>query len=272
MKTIIMKGNELLERGEGFVLASVLETQGSTPRKKGAVMMLTKQGEFFGTVGGGKLEAECQRISREAMESRISGTVNFSLTPKEQQGLDMRCGGDASVRIDYIDPLHPEEFRKLQAQKERALIFGGGHIGLALEKLLRFVDFETVVLDDREEFANRERFPEASEVRVIPSYPSAYEGLEAGEDAYAVIVTRGHQGDHDVLREALKRPHAYIGMIGSRNKIRTVFDLLKEEGFPEESLEKVCAPVGLKIGAETPEEIAVSIAGEMIEKRAKNGK
>lgn len=235
-------------------------------------MMLTKQGEFFGTVGGGKLEAECQRISREAMESRISGTVNFSLTPKEQQGLDMRCGGDASVRIDYIDPLHPEEFRKLQAQKERALIFGGGHVGLALEKLLRFVDFETVVLDDREEFANRERFPEASDIRVISSYEAAYEDLAAGEDAYAIIVTRGHQGDHDVLREALKRPHAYIGMIGSRNKVRTVFDLLKEEGVSEESLERVCAPVGLKIGAETPEEIAVSIAGEMIEIRAKNGK
>ena len=272
MKTIIMKGNELLERGEAFVLASVLETQGSTPRKKGAVMMFTKEGEFFGTVGGGKLEAECQRISREAMESGTSGTVNFSLTPKEQQGLDMRCGGDASVRIDYIDPRNPEEFRKLQAQKDRALIFGGGHIGLALESLLRFVDFETVVLDDREEYVNRDRFPEATELRLISSYETAYEGLEAGEDAYAVIVTRGHQGDHDVLREALKRPHAYIGMIGSRNKIRTVFDLLKEEGFPEESLQKVCAPVGLQIGGETPEEIAVSITAEMIEKRAKNGK
>ncbi len=271
MKALIKKGRELLDRGEDFVLASVLETRGSTPRKKGAAMMLTRQGEFLGTVGGGKLEAECQRLCWEGLETGRSETAHFSLTPREQQGLDMRCGGDTSVQIDYVHPDRPEEFLRLQSMKERVLIFGGGHIGLALETLLRFVGFETVVLDDREEYANRERFPEPAGLKIISSYEKAYEGVETDEDTYAVIVTRGHQGDHEVLREALKRPHAYIGMIGSRNKVRITFDLLREEGVPEELLERVRAPIGLKISAETPEEIAVSIAAQMIEQRAQHG-
>ena len=137
---------------------------------------------------------------------------------------------------------------------------------------MRYVNFRTVVIDDREEYSNRERFPDAYEVKTIDSFRNSFEGLEIDENSYIVIVTRGHLGDLDVLRDALRLPCAYLGMIGSRNKNKVLYEALKKEGFDESEFEKVYSPIGLEIHAETPEEIAVSIAGEMINVRAGYGK
>lgn len=271
MSKIAYIGKDLIERGEDFAVAKVVDTQGSTPRKKGACLLMKRDGTRFGTVGGGKLEAEVERICLETFRTKESKIYHFRLTPKEQQGLDMRCGGDADVSIEYIDAKNPESFIIDFDVKATAFIFGSGHVGEALEPILRYVNFTTKVIDDRPDFANRERFPEADEVIVIDSFLDAYQGMETDENSYIVIVTRGHSGDYDVLKQTLKRTTAYIGMIGSRAKVAQVYRMLREDGFSQEDLDRVYSPIGTDIFAETPEEIAISIAGEMIKVRAGHG-
>ncbi|MHB8069599.1 MAG: XdhC family aldehyde oxidoreductase maturation factor [Desulfobaccales bacterium] len=147
-------------------------------------------------------------------------------------------------------------------------IFGAGHVSLQLEPLARLVGFRTVVLDDRQEFANRERFPHADEVMVLDSFHHGLEGLEINADSYLVLVTRGHAHDQTVLRQALSTQAGYIGMIGSRRKRETIYAALGKEGFSQADFDRVFSPIGLNIAAETPEEIAVSIVAELIQVRA----
>lgn len=271
MSKIAYIGKDLIERGEDFVVAKVVDTMGSTPRKKGAWLLMKQDGTRFGTVGGGKLEAEVEKVCLETFQTKESKIYHYSLTPKEQQGLDMRCGGDADVSIEYIDAKKPERLIADFDTKATAFIFGAGHVGQALEPILRYVNFTTRVIDDRPDFANRERFPDADEVVVIDSFLDAYQGMETDADSYVVIVTRGHSGDYDVLKQTLERTTAYIGMIGSRNKVGEVYRMLREDGFKQEDLDRVYSPIGTNIFAETPEEIAISIAGEMIKVRAGHG-
>ncbi|NLI34165.1 MAG: XdhC family protein [Deltaproteobacteria bacterium] len=153
-----------------------------------------------------------------------------------------------------------------------AYIFGAGHVGRSIAPLTRFVGFHTVVLDDRAEFASRERFENADQVHVLESFDRAFEDLHVNEDSYVVIVTRGHAYDKTVLAQALRSGAGYIGMIGSRRKRDAIYDALRKEGFPPQELERVHCPVGLDIGAETPEEIGVSIVGEMIRERSERNR
>ena len=149
-----------------------------------------------------------------------------------------------------------------------AFFFGAGHVAEPTVRIAAMTGFYVVVADDREAFAGRQRFPEAHEIRVLESFEKAYDDLAIGSDAFIVIFTRDHLNDGILLEHALKTEAAYIGMIGSRRKIETVFDRLRKEGFSKEDLERVHSPIGLDIGAETPEEIAVSIVAEMIQQRA----
>ncbi len=148
-------------------------------------------------------------------------------------------------------------------------IFGAGHVSQQLAPLAKLVGFETIVLDDRREFANRERFDSADGIIVLDSYERAMEGLDIDEESYLVLVTRGHAHDKTVLGLALRTNAGYIGMIGSRKKRDAVYEALLEEGFSREEFERVRSPIGINIKAETPEEIAVSIVAELIEARAK---
>jgi len=150
-------------------------------------------------------------------------------------------------------------------------LFGAGHVSRPVAELASVVDFQTVVLDDRAEFANAERFPRADQIKVIPSFHQAFEGLEIDRDSYMVILTRGHLHDKTVLEQALKSNAGYIGMIGSRRKRDLIFQELLGKGFIRSEMERVHAPIGLAIGAETPEEIAVSIVAELIQCRAGRG-
>lgn len=268
MSKIAYIGKDLIEKGEDFVLAKVVDTTGSTPRKKGACLLMKKDGTRYGTVGGGKLEAETEKYALEAFKTKKSQIFHFRLKPEDQQGLDMRCGGDADISIEYVDVSKPETFILDFNLQTTAYIFGAGHVGLALEPVLRYINFNTVVIDDRPDFANRERFPQADEVKVIDSFLDPYKEIETDENSYIVIVTRGHSGDYDVLKQTLKRKTAYIGMIGSRGKVAELYRMLKEDGFSQEELDRVYSPIGLSIFAETPEEIAISIAAEMIKVRA----
>ena len=271
MSKIIYIGRELIEKGQDFVVAKVVDTQGSTPRKKGAWLLMQQDGTRYGTVGGGKLEAEVEKICQETFKNRESKIYHFRLKPEDQQGLDMRCGGDADVSIEYVDTKKPENFIEDFDQKFTAFIFGAGHVGLALEPILRHVNFSTKIIDDRSDYANRERFPKADDVVVIDNFLDAYQGMETDESSYIIIVTRGHSWDYTVLKQSLRRTTAYIGMIGSRSKVAEIFRMLRKDGFSQEELERVYTPIGVNIFAETPEEIAISITGEMIKVRSGHG-
>lgn len=270
MNKIVYFGRDLIEAGEDFVIAKVVDTHGSTPRKKGAWLLMKKDGTKIGTVGGGLVEAETEKLCKEALETKKSHIKHFSLNANDQDGLDMRCGGDTDISIEYIDASNPDTFNEDFGQVEKAYIFGGGHVGLAIEPILRYVDFSTCVLDDREEYANKERFPEAADVKVITDYEHGFDDIETDENSYIVIVTRGHMGDYEILRDALKRPNAYIGMIGSMSKVASLKKMILEEGFTEDDFAKIHTPIGLDIKAETPEEIAISVVSEMILARANN--
>lgn len=270
---VIYRARDYIERGVDFVSAKVVDTQGSTPRKKGAMLIIDEGGQLTGTIGGGKIEAvvldQCRETFKTKEKSRL---CHFKLNTTEKDALDMGCGGDADVLIEYIDAKHPDNFVEEFNLDTTAYIFGAGHVALALEPVLRYVNFRTVVIDDRDEYANRDRFPDADEVRVIDSFEHSFDDIETDENSFIIIVTRGHMGDLDVLRDALKQKHAYLGMIGSRKKNALLYEKLLAEGVRHEDIEKIYSPIGLSIHSETPEEIAISIVGEMINVRAGYGK
>jgi xanthine dehydrogenase accessory factor len=171
----------------------------------------------------------------------------------------MICGGVMDV---YIEPITPPP---------RVFIFGGGHISVFVSKMSTMVGFQVVVVDDRPQFANQERFPEADEV-IAEEFPFVFPKLKVNKSSYLVIVTRGHAYDQEILEWALGQEVKYIGMIGSRKKIQTVYEALKQKGIHPDQLRRVYAPIGLNIGALTPEEIAVSIVAQMIQvRRQKKG-
>jgi xanthine dehydrogenase accessory factor len=147
-------------------------------------------------------------------------------------------------------------------------IFGAGHVSRFTARVAAMVGFRTVVLDDREEYANRERFPEADEVVVLPSFAGCCDSFKDDAEAFVVIVTRGHLHDRTVLAEALRTRARYVGMIGSSTKRNKIYDSLLADGFTRADIERCYSPIGLPLGGQTPEEIAVSIVGELIQVRA----
>ncbi len=240
--------------GAVAALATVISAKGSTPREEGAKMLVRADGSILGTIGGGGLEA---RIITEAAEVLRMGEpkhLNFTLTEKGDLGA--LCGGNVEV---FIEPIKPEP---------SLYIFGGGHIGVPFARMAKLLDFRVVVIDNRPEFACRERFPEADQV-LVEDYNTAVSKLKIEKSSFIVIITHGHKGDEAVLTQAVNTEARYIGMIGSRAKVKTLFAHLRDKGIPQERLNKVHAPIGLEIHAETPAEIAVSILAEMIQvKRA----
>lgn len=186
-------------------------------------------------------------------------TVNLSLLSSP---LHTSIHGEDNNKIRYIlDPVHIGG---------TCYIFGGGHVSYALANVLKNLEFHIVIIDDREEYANKERFP-FCDTMVIPNYKEL-DVIKPNQDSYLLIITRGHKFDREVLEWAIKQDAYYIGMIGSKTKRDTIYNVLMQEGTPKETLEKVFSPIGLQIGAQTPEEIAISIAGELISERAKKFK
>ena len=184
--------------------------------------------------------------------------------------LEAVMGGPA--RAATYPPENPRYLLEPICVPDTVVLFGAGHVSQAVAALTRMVGFRTIVRDDRAEFANRQRFPTADAVEVIPSFDEALTGLDIGTDAYLVIVTRGHSHDGTVLALSLASNAGYIGMIGSRRKRDTIYRSMRARGFTSRDLERVHSPIGLSIGADTPEEIAVSIVAELIKIRAHKGK
>ena len=242
----------LKSKGECAALATLISTSGSTPREQGAKMLVREDGSILGTVGGSLLEGKVREEAKNVMCEGKPKIIDFDLTGKDAEG--MICGGVAKVYIEPIIPL------------STLYIFGGGHISFTLARIGKMLDFRVVVIDDRRDYANPERFPEADET-VADDYPNIFSQIAVNNLSYLVIVTRGHAYDQTVLEWAVTTDAHYIGMIGSRKKIKTIYNNLRTKGISEDTLKRVHAPIGLDINAETPEEIAVSIIAEIVKIR-----
>jgi xanthine dehydrogenase accessory factor len=237
--------------GERAALVTVVATEGSTPQKAGARMLVHADGRIVGTIGGGCLEAEMTWRAREAIEGRRPKLVSYDLTP-DQAGEDgLVCGGRMQV---FIEPIEGTPV---------LCLFGAGHVAQPLARMAKSCGFRVELCDDRVKFANAERFPEADLI-VVDGFTEAAARMTLGPNSYAVVVTRGHKGDGEALRAVLGRGLRFVGLLGSRPKVVHIFAALKEGGVPAEDLAAVHAPLGLEIGAQTPDEIAVSILAEMI--------
>ncbi|MBO0910435.1 MAG: XdhC family protein [Acidobacteria bacterium] len=241
----------LRREGRRAAVATIVNVRGSIPSFETAKMLVRDDGSISGTVGGGCVEAEVWQAAREVMESERPRTLTFNLNQNPKYDTGLVCGGTLDI---FIEPVLPPASLS---------IFGAGHVALNLYRTARNAGFDVTVIDDRATYANRERFPEAKEV-IAEDYESAMARLAPTETSYLVIVTRGHKDDMRVLRWAVRTQARYIGMIGSKRKTITIFRELVNEGIPEQLFERVHAPVGLDIGAITPEEIAVAITAELI--------
>lgn len=241
----------LRRAGRKCALATIVQANGSIPSYTSAKLLVRDDGSLAGTIGGGCVEAEVWTAAREAMETGKTRRLNFSLGQDAAYDNGLICGGQLEVFIEPIDP------------QPHAYIFGAGHISKSLCQVAGMLGFATTVVDDRETFANRERFPDAGEVLAAP-YEEVFPKLEVNSSSYLIIVTRGHRDDMRVLKWAVTTPARYIAMIGSKRKVIGVVRELEKEGIPAENFERVSAPMGLDVGALTPEEIAISVAAEMI--------
>ncbi len=245
--------------GGQAALATIISTTGSTPREIGSKMLIRSDGTILGSMGGGSAEAEVCQVAMKVILEGKPKVLHFDLTGREAVEEGMICGGIMDVFIEPIT-FSPTLF-----------IFGGGHISLSLAKMGKLAGFRVVVLDDRPEFACRERFPEVDEI-YAQDFSTVFPELMIDDSSYIVIVTRGHLSDEKVLDWAVQTRARYIGMLGSRKKNETVFSHLRSRRVSEELIGRVNAPIGLEIGAETPEEISVSILAEVIKVRRAAGK
>jgi xanthine dehydrogenase accessory factor len=251
LEEVMAAANEALARGETVALVTVVRAQGSTPQRVGAKMLVYADGRTVGTIGGGCYESEAFWKARDAIASGKHALVRFDLNDDIAGESGLVCGGQMDV---FIEPLAPSP---------HLYIAGGGHVSLCLARAAAEVGFRIHVVDEREKYANAERFPDADEV-VVDSIPGWLEQAAFAPPAYVAIVTRGHQHDMAALRAVATRDLRYVGLIGSRAKVTRIFDALREEGLPADALRRVHAPIGLDLGAVTPAEIAVSIVAELV--------
>lgn len=244
--------------GQKCALATIVEVRGSIPSYESAKLLVREDGSMVGTIGGGCVEAEVWTAARDVIESEKPKHLTFNLGQDAAYDNGLICGGQLDV---FVEPVLPVP---------GAFIFGAGHISKSLAKVADLAGFRAVVVDDRESFASRERFPEAAEVHA-GEYEELFPRLAINETSYVIIVTRGHRDDMRVLKLAIATPARYIAMVGSKRKVLSVVRELEKEGVPREALERIHAPMGLDIGAISPEEIAISVAAEMIAVRRNAG-
>jgi len=256
-KEVFTAVTDALERGEAAALVTIVSTTGSTPQRVGAKMLVYADGRMVGTIGGGCYENDAFWKAREAITNRRPLLLHYELADDFAQETGLICGGQMDVYIEPIEP-SPELY-----------IVGAGHVGFHLARLANDVGFRVHVADDREKFANSERFPSAVEI-VVDDIPAWIGRTTLPAHAYVVIVTRGHTNDLEALRALAPCELRYLGLIGSRAKVARIYDALTEAQMPAELLKRVHAPIGLDIGAVTPQEIAVSILAELI--AVKHGK
>ena len=236
--------------GERGALATIVHTNGSIPSYESSRMLVREDGSIAGTIGGGCVEAEVWAAAKEVIQVEQPRKMTFNLNHEAAYDAGLICGGTLEV---FVEPILPQPV---------LYIFGGGHVSSAVARVASGAGFSIGVIDDRESFANPERFPMAHDIHT--SYERAFQELKPNASSYLLIVTRGHKDDMRVLAWAVRTDARYIGMIGSKRKVLSVYKALEKEGYSTAEFDRVHAPVGLDIGALSPEEIAVSIAAELI--------
>jgi xanthine dehydrogenase accessory factor len=249
---IMEKLSRCMEKGQDVALVTVTNAQGSSPRGVGSMMLVDAGGRLLeGTVGGGAVEEKAKQDGAECIKRGISKTIRYELNlSNDKNSLNMACGGTVDV------------FFKVFKGRDELVIIGAGHIGDKLSKVAHILGYHITVIDDREGCANEERFPEA-DILKVGDIGEILENHPVSEKTNIVIITHGHKHDQIALEKVINTSARYIGMIGSRNKIALCFKNMTEKGFDTQVLSKVHAPIGLDIGGETPEEIAVAIIAEI---------
>ena len=305
MKTIFETLRRCVEQGEDLMLVSIIGSTGSSPRGKGAQMLVSEAGRLCGTIGGGNVEFLAEKTARELLREGRSDGRFFPLHPGAED-IGMVCGGEVDVWMQFVSAadrrwqqLAKEVLDRLEKRNsgwlvlktdgsfpyladvcpegeslalplpigERVIIFGGGHCSQALVPILKSVGFRVTVMECREAFASRELFPDAEQI-ICGDYSKISSYLTLEPEDYVVVLTSGHAFDLEVEEQVLRHQLAYVGVIGSRKKTEVVNRELLRRGISEAALRGVHTPIGTPIRAVTPAEIAVSIAGEMILERA----
>ncbi|HWG89522.1 MAG TPA: XdhC/CoxI family protein [Candidatus Thermoplasmatota archaeon] len=251
-RALLNEMQRLLDARIPFAVATVVHAQGSVPGKPGARLLMRADGSVLGTVGGAGLEERAKALCREALADRKSRLVQFDLANWKPQGLNSVCGGTVHLSIEYVHP------------KPHLLLFGGGHVTKALHDLAQPLEYSVTVVDDRADYAAPGRFPHGTPVHADPA--PWVKGADLGRYSHAYVMGYSHEQDVDILDALLARGFTgYLGLIGSRAKKQSFHERLRKRGHPEEAVERIRCPVGIMIGAETPEEIAVSILAEIIQ-------
>jgi xanthine dehydrogenase accessory factor len=323
---------EYLSKGRQGTLATIVRKMGAAPREEGAKMFIGDDGRFFGTVGGGCVEAEVWQEAKKVAKSQAVKMLNYRMDGRLAADEGMICGGNVDIFLEPIEQRYRDLYRKIRGLEKTGMnafvitrytdeafsksllledgsaigddvgeetrehvqphlkarrpvlsrglllepvlsssllyLFGAGHVSQYVSRVAALADFSVVVIDDRKDFANEERFPEAEEI-IVEDFHKVFERITFRGNEFVAVLTRGHKHDADVLEGVLKMPTRYVGMIGSKRKTKLVFDYLKGKGIEEKTLQAVHAPIGLDINAETPQEIAVSIVAELIEAKRK---
>jgi xanthine dehydrogenase accessory factor len=242
---------KLRKRRSQGALATIVRHLGSTPRKDNAKMLIREDGSSLGSVGGGCVEAEVWSKAQEVIKSGRATLVKYTMTEEDAENDGLICGGSVEI---FIEPILSDP---------QLVIMGAGHLGQAIARLALPLGFEVVVLDDRESFASPERFPGVSQL-IVDSFSSGLDQVRIQKSGFILIVTRGHSHDQVATESAIQTEAPYVGLVGSRRKIKIIVDALLKKGFSPESLRRLYAPIGLDIGSETPEEIAISVMAELI--------
>lgn len=249
MENIVMeKITEEIKQNRSAALAIITKVDGGAPGKEGFMMGIFEDGSTAGTLGGGAIEFVTKKKALEYMKTGESGIVTYDLGKEGNVG--MLCGGTSEIYI------------KTFKAPDKMLIVGGGHIALELYKLCEFLKFKAVVFEDREEFGDINRFPNAE--IVLGDYNEELKKYSINETCYVVIVTKGHRFDQGALEAVVNSDAKYIGMIGSINKTKAIMENLVNKGIDSEKLKRVYAPIGISIGGDTPQEIAISIISEIL--------
>ena len=243
--------------GERGALATIVHTNGSIPSYESSRMLVREDGSIAGTIGGGCVEADVWAAAKEVIVAEQPRKMTFNLNHEAEYDAGLICGGTLEI---FVEPILPVPM---------LYIFGGGHVSSAVAKVASSAGFAVGIADDRAAYANSERFPMAGEI--YTTYEDAYARIKPNASSYLLIVTRGHKDDMRVLAWAVRTPARYIGMIGSKRKVLSVYKALEREGYSLDEFSRVHAPVGLDIGALSPEEIAVSICAELIAVRRNAG-
>lgn len=253
MKNILQKIDDIIKSGKKAALCIIIETKGSSPRKSGSKMIVFEDGTQEGTIGGGSLELRVAEDAKEIMKGSVARKFSYDLG----EDLSMNCGGYAEV---YIEPILPQQ---------QLYIFGAGHIGKVLAKYSPDFGFAVTLIDNREGIEND--FGQTSLNLDTRIYSEAAQNINFNDQSFIVIVTPKHKYDEEILEIVAKKPAAYIGMIGSKNKVAKAKErFLKEKILSEEELNKIDMPIGVKFNAQTPEEIAISILAKMIDAKNSN--